>query len=222
MYAPGNSPGIVTAAAVNFDNTPVTSGAPTLQIELAGTTPGTQYDQLAVTGQASLGGTLALLPVNGFVPVAGDKFMVMTYSNRSGTFSSVTGTTPAPGLTYSAVYLPTSLVILTTTMATRPGESIASGNSSLGSNWIGGVAPGGIGDTADVLDDHHGPADRDGRRRHDRRHAQVRQPEQLHDRRPAHAHAASGRRRPPPRSTSPAFTATVRTRSPRRSRWRAI
>ena len=45
-YAPGNSPGIVTAAAVKFDNTPVISGAPVLQIELAGTTLGTQYDQL--------------------------------------------------------------------------------------------------------------------------------------------------------------------------------
>lgn len=147
-YAPGNSPGIVTAAAVNFDNAPVISGAPVLQIELAGTTLGTQYDQLAVTGQASLGGTLALLPLNGFVPVSGDKFVVMTYANRSGTFSSVTGTTPAPGLTYSEVYLPTSLVVLTTTTGDKTWGVDSDGNASSGANWIGGIAPGGIGDSA--------------------------------------------------------------------------
>jgi fibronectin-binding autotransporter adhesin len=147
-YAPGNSPGIVTAAAVNFDNSPVISGAPVLQIELAGTTLGTQYDQLQVTGPASLGGTLDLLPLNGFVPVSGDKFIVMTYANRSGTFSSVTGTTPAPGLTYSTVYLPTSLVVLTTTAGDKTWGVDSDGNSSLGSNWIGGVAPGGVGATA--------------------------------------------------------------------------
>jgi fibronectin-binding autotransporter adhesin len=147
-YAPGNSPGIVTAAAVNFDNTPVISGAPVLQIELAGTTLGTQYDQLAVTGQASLGGTLALLPLNGFVPDLGDKFVVMTYANRSGTFSSVTGTTPAPGLTYSAVYLPTSLVVLTTTTGDMTWGVDSDGTASSGANWIGGIAPGGVGDSA--------------------------------------------------------------------------
>ena len=147
-FSPGNSPGIVTAAAVNFDNTPVISGAPVLQIELAGTMLGTQYDQLAVTGQSSLGGTLALLPVNGFVPVSGDRFVVMTYANRSGTFSSVTGITPAPGLTYSAVYLPTSLVVLTTTTGDKTWGVNSDGTASSGANWIGGIAPGGVGDSA--------------------------------------------------------------------------
>ena len=41
IYSPGNSPGISTAAAVTFDNSPTTSGAPSLMIELAGTAPGT-------------------------------------------------------------------------------------------------------------------------------------------------------------------------------------
>ena len=66
VYAPGNSPGISTADAVNFDNTSVTSGAPTLAIELGGTTPGTQYDQLHVTGHLSLGGALAVSLINSY------------------------------------------------------------------------------------------------------------------------------------------------------------
>ena len=150
-YAPGTSPGVVTAASVNFDNAPFSSGGPKLMIELGGTTPGTgagHHDQVNVTGSASLGGTLDLVPFNGFVPVAGDKFVVMTYASASGTFATVTGTTPAPGLTYSPVYSATNLTILTTTTGEKTWAVDASGNASVGANWTGGIAPGGIGDSA--------------------------------------------------------------------------
>ncbi len=139
---PGFSPTIATGGNIAFANT----GA--LNIDLGGTIPGSQYDQVDSSGVASLAGTLNLVPYGGFVPVSGDKFTVMTYTSETGTFASVTGTSPAPGLTYSAVYLPTSLVIITTTNGEKTWGADASGNSSLGSNWIGGVAPGGVGDTA--------------------------------------------------------------------------
>ena len=50
VYAPGSSPGVSTAASVAFANGAFTSGAPKLEIELAGTTPGTQFDRLHVSG----------------------------------------------------------------------------------------------------------------------------------------------------------------------------
>jgi hypothetical protein len=56
VFSPGNSPGVVTAANVTLTPTATTIGTPTLLMELAGTTPGTGYDQLHVTGQLSLGG----------------------------------------------------------------------------------------------------------------------------------------------------------------------
>ncbi len=89
IYAPGNSPGISTAAAVSFDSTPVSSGAPLLQIELGGTTLGTQYDRLHVTGPLSLGGTLQVLLVNTatFTPAAGDSFDILDWGSLTGTFS---------------------------------------------------------------------------------------------------------------------------------------
>jgi hypothetical protein len=111
-YSAGNSPAIV-----GMGGNAVFGVANTLDINLGGTTPGngtSNYAQMNITGNANLGGTLNLIPYNGFVPVAFDKFTVMTYASAIGKFSSVTGTTPAPGLTYSTVYLPTSLVVITT------------------------------------------------------------------------------------------------------------
>ena len=90
VYSPGNSPGISTAAAVTLDSTAAgTNGSPVLAIELAGSSPGTQYDQLHVTGQLSLSGTLQVSLINGFVPVAGQTFDILDWGTRSGTFSSI-------------------------------------------------------------------------------------------------------------------------------------
>src|SRR5262249_53350246 len=59
--SPGNSPGCMTITG-NY-----TQGAGgTLSIEIAGTTACTQYDQLTVTGTATLGGTLNVSLLSGF------------------------------------------------------------------------------------------------------------------------------------------------------------
>jgi fibronectin-binding autotransporter adhesin len=107
-YAPGNSPGIVTAAAVNFDSTPVSSGAATLQIELAGTTPGSQYDQLHVTGQLSLGGELQVLTLPGFTPSQGNSFDIMDWGTLSGKFSELDLPSLSAGLSWSTLQLYTT------------------------------------------------------------------------------------------------------------------
>ena len=143
---PGNSPGVVS-----FGGDLVLDGLSRLFIDIGGTTPGNgpgNHDQVNVVGNASLGGQLILSPFNGFVPVSGDKFVIMTDSSETGTFTSVSGTSPAAGLTYTPVYLSNSVVVLTTTNGEKTWGVDSDGNASVGSNWIGGVAPGGIGDTA--------------------------------------------------------------------------
>jgi len=142
----GNSP-----AVIGIGGNAIYGVASALDISIGGTTPGNgagKYAQVNVAGSANLAGTLNLIPYNGFTPVSGDNFTVMTYASETGAFSSTTGTSPAPGLTYNAVYLPTSLVILTTANGEKTWGVNSDGNSSFGSNWIGGVAPGGVGDTA--------------------------------------------------------------------------
>jgi fibronectin-binding autotransporter adhesin len=104
VFAPGNSPGIVTAASALFDSGS-TIGGPTLLIELAGTTPGAQYDQLHVTGQLSLGGTLAVSLINGFTPSAGNSFDILDFGTLIGTFNTINLPALGAGLMWNASQL---------------------------------------------------------------------------------------------------------------------
>jgi hypothetical protein len=64
-----------------------------LFIELGGPTPGSQYDQVHVTGQLSLGGALKidLIDLGGglFTPAAGNSFDILDWGSLVGTFSSL-------------------------------------------------------------------------------------------------------------------------------------
>ena len=62
-----------------------------LAIELAGATPGTGFDRLAVGGNASLGGILGVTTIGSFVPTTADIFRFLTVVGiRTGTFASTT------------------------------------------------------------------------------------------------------------------------------------
>ncbi|MBK7094711.1 MAG: hypothetical protein IPH57_06600 [Saprospiraceae bacterium] len=50
----------------------------TLDIELAGTTPCTGYDQVQVTGTVTLGGSLNLILLSGYTPVSGAQFIIIS------------------------------------------------------------------------------------------------------------------------------------------------
>ena len=68
----------------------------TLNIRLGGTAAG-QFDQLAVSGVATLGGTLTVTLVNSFSPSAGNSFEFMTFGSRSGTSDFATKNLPTLG-----------------------------------------------------------------------------------------------------------------------------
>lgn len=82
--SPGNSAGGIT---VQGDYTQSADGI--LEIQLGGTTAGTQYDQLTVTGTATMAGTLNVSLIDGFIPQVGDSFTILPYSTRSGGFSAL-------------------------------------------------------------------------------------------------------------------------------------
>jgi fibronectin-binding autotransporter adhesin len=87
--SPGFSPGVLTITG----NYTQGSGG-TLATDVNGSAPGTGYDRLAVTGTATLAGTLAIS--DGFTPTAGQTFHILTAGSRTGTFGTVTETDP-PG-----------------------------------------------------------------------------------------------------------------------------
>ena len=84
--APGASPGTLT---ITGDYTQEPGG--TLAEDIAGTTPGTQFDRLLVGGAVALDGTLAINS-SGFTPTASDTFKIISgASSRTGTVATVTG-----------------------------------------------------------------------------------------------------------------------------------
>jgi hypothetical protein len=94
VVEPGTSPGDLT---INGDYSQSASGA--LAIDLAGTTLGSDYDRLLVSGHAALAGTLDVSLVS-FVPQLNDQFDILNWSTQSGTF----GMLDLPSLTTGLVW----------------------------------------------------------------------------------------------------------------------
>ena len=81
---PGNGPGILSVGDFSLSGT--------LEIEISGTTVGTQYDQVSVTGTVTLGGDLSVSMLNSFLASGGDSFTIIDNDNAdavSGTFSGL-------------------------------------------------------------------------------------------------------------------------------------
>ena len=95
QVAPGASPGTLIVTGNYTQNA---SGR--LIAEIGGTTPGTQFDRLIVTGTASLGGILDIRLINGFVPALDDMFDILDSNGLTGAFAQVFGLTISPSLLF--------------------------------------------------------------------------------------------------------------------------
>ncbi|MEX2170756.1 MAG: PEP-CTERM sorting domain-containing protein [Pirellulales bacterium] len=92
---PGLSPGILTFVA----DVALTATAQ-VHVEMAGTAAGL-FDVLAITGDATLGGTLLLEFIDGFAPRQGDTFAFLDVGGAlSGAFASVEVRNLAPGFQF--------------------------------------------------------------------------------------------------------------------------
>jgi VCBS repeat-containing protein len=100
----GNITGSVTIGAAGAVN-----------IELGGTTPGinaTDYDQLNITGAASLAGTLNVSLTGVFTPSIGNTFTIMTFASHTGTFATTNLPSLGGGRAWGAVAYSSGSVVL--------------------------------------------------------------------------------------------------------------
>jgi T5SS/PEP-CTERM-associated repeat protein len=105
-YAPGAS-----AARVNFDGDVVFETENVLRIELGGATPGTQYDQLLISGSTKLDGEIVVSLIDGFVPTAGQTFQIIqTNAAVTGEFSKET-LPKLPGFDFDVKYFAESVEV---------------------------------------------------------------------------------------------------------------
>ncbi|MDX1492719.1 MAG: hypothetical protein R3253_01500, partial [Longimicrobiales bacterium] len=150
--APGTSPGRLELRRGSVQQSP----SSTLTIELAGTTPGTGYDQLNFTGDWVVDGPLVVDTLSGFVPTAGDRFAIATFTSRTGTFTNVT--LPAiTGVALDTVWAEAgtadTLYLEATATGGAPLVQWTNANGGLwsnGANWSAGSPPA-AGDSA-VID----------------------------------------------------------------------
>jgi hypothetical protein len=85
-----------------------TTGA-ALDIDLASPT---MYGSLAVNGTATLAGTLNVALVNGFTPVSGQSFTILTFGARSGDFTAKYGLVFSPSESFAASYTGNTLTLV--------------------------------------------------------------------------------------------------------------
>ena len=135
ILSPGGSPGVMTLAP-GKDYQQTTLG--TLRIEVNGTSPGSQYDQLVIAGNATLSGGLQLLLGNGFTPRPGDQFQILTCASQSGSFSSIDAPVAA-GTLWVARYLGTNVTLVLADQLTLTQPSISGGLFHLAFNTTAGL-----------------------------------------------------------------------------------
>lgn len=96
-------PGAGNIGTINVNGDYTQSGTGALELQLGGTASD-KFDRLTVSGTATLGGNVNVAYANGFVPVAGDKFAVVTHQTRSGQFTKINAAALPAGRSLSAVY----------------------------------------------------------------------------------------------------------------------
>ena len=102
-------PGVgVFAVTGNYTQT----AAGSLIVNIGGATAGT-FDQLQVSGAATLNGALTAQVINGFVPPLGTSVPVMTFASSTGDFATRHFVGAGNALTSS--FTPTSLLVTTVT-----------------------------------------------------------------------------------------------------------
>jgi hypothetical protein len=105
---PGGT-GAAGLLTINGTYTQTATGA--LNVDLGGTTAGSQYDQLAVSGSATLGGTLNVATIGSFTPALGNRFQVLTFGSSSGSFATYHEPSLVSGLFLDPVFSSTSLTL---------------------------------------------------------------------------------------------------------------
>lgn len=113
--SPGPSTGVFTITG-DYHH----SSTASLNIELGGNTPGSQYDQLDISQAAILDGLLNISLVGGFSPTEGDSFEIMHYSALSGWFQQIIGANVGGGIKLIPHYFPAVLILIAVDTVNHP------------------------------------------------------------------------------------------------------
>ncbi|HYF15201.1 MAG TPA: hypothetical protein VD971_09045 [Phycisphaerales bacterium] len=105
---PGASPGVLT-----INGTYTQAGSGVMEVEIGGEGVGTQHDQLSLSGNSTLDGTLRIIVAPGYVPTLGAQHVIVNHTSgtRTGGFANVEVVGAEPGVAFAPFYLAGSVVI---------------------------------------------------------------------------------------------------------------
>ena len=116
---PGLSTGILNIAG-NYTQTPTGE----LNVEIGGLLPGADFDQLNITGNAELAGTLNISLIGAFIPSPDDAFEIMTFSFRTGVFAATNGLDLGLGLVFDPILGANDLILVVIDGVTPLGDDV--------------------------------------------------------------------------------------------------
>jgi hypothetical protein len=150
--AAGNFAGLLNVNGTYTQDGPADTGA-TLEMQLGGDRKSFN-DRLVVSGAASLGGTLRVLLINGYVPPIDAEFTLVSAASVSETFDAVELPALSPGREWELTYNAKSVVLRVNFTGTCEGDG--NGDSLINiddlllviNGW--GVCPAGLACPADI------------------------------------------------------------------------
>ncbi len=83
----------------------------TLNIEIAGITPGDLHDRLDISGSTALGGTLNVSLIYDYMPVLGDTFEIVQFTSHIGTFANKNLPILGEGRSFQVQYTDTGVTL---------------------------------------------------------------------------------------------------------------
>src|SRR4029077_10085925 len=97
---------------------------------IGGSTAGSGFGELQITGTGTMGGHLVLINASGFTPSIGQAFQVITCTTScTGSFATISGT-------YSVVYNPNNVTVIAANPISAVSTRQFSLSSSNGSSWV--------------------------------------------------------------------------------------
>ncbi len=108
----GSNPGTLTVKG-NFTQT----AAGALALEVGGATAGSLFDQVKITGTASLNGTLNVALINGYAPGLEETYDVLNFASASGSFATFNSPQINGNPAFATTATPTSFELLGATSA---------------------------------------------------------------------------------------------------------
>jgi T5SS/PEP-CTERM-associated repeat protein len=146
LVSPGNS---ISALNIYGDYTQVATGELLIELSSVG------YDQLLVTGDATLAGTLTVDFVDGFIPDIGQTFTMLTADDVDDTFT--TESLPSvPGRIFDVIYNPQSVVLTVLPAFTADFDEDGDVDAADLAQWQGDFGPSSLSDA-----DNDGDSDGD-------------------------------------------------------------